>query len=99
VLAILDLSMQGLNFSLEQSRDEYRGLSHWEWGNNTRALPFLIETPNPGQTTHLSNRDPVNDPVNPLHHRVGKQLTGSLTGSRLTTPSTPCTTASANSWP
>jgi len=74
VLAILDLSMQGLNFSLEQSRDEYRGLSHWEWGNNTRALPFLIETPNPGQTTHLSNRDPVNDPVNPLHHRVGKQL-------------------------
>ena len=74
VYAILDLSGQGLHFNLEQSRPEFRGLSHREWGDHTKALAFLTETPNPGQTPGVPNQDPVNDPVNPLYDRVGRQL-------------------------
>ena len=36
VLAILDLSMQGIDINLEPSREEFRGLSHREWGDHTR---------------------------------------------------------------
>ena len=74
VYAVLDLSAQGLHFNLEPSRQEFRGLSHREWGDHTKALAFLTETANPGQTDEYSSPDVVNDPENPLHDRVGRQL-------------------------
>lgn len=74
VLAILDLSMQGIHINLEPSREEFRGLSHREWGDHTPALAFLTETANPGQTPDMVNPDVITDPVNPLHDRAGRQL-------------------------
>lgn len=74
VLAILDLSMQGIHINLEPSREEFRGLSHREWGDHTQALAFLTETVNPAQTPSFVNPDITNDPDNPLHDRVGRQL-------------------------
>jgi len=74
VYAVLNLSAQGLHFTLEPSRPEFRGLSHREWGDHTPALAFLTETGNPGQTSEYENPDIVNDPKNPLHERVGRQL-------------------------
>lgn len=74
VFAVLDLSMQGIDINLEPSREEFRGLSHREWGDHTPVLAFLTETANPGQTPNMVNPDVVNDPVNPLHDRVGRQL-------------------------
>ncbi len=74
VFAVLDLSAQGIHINLEPSREEFRGLSHREWGDHTRALAFLTETANPGQTPDMINPDVVHDPVNPLHDRTGRQL-------------------------
>lgn len=74
VFAILDLSAQGIHINLEPSREEFRGLSHREWGDHTQALSFLTETANPGQSPDIVNPDVINDPVNPLHDRVGRQL-------------------------
>src|SRR5690606_2337406 len=48
VFAILDLSAQGIHINLEPSREEFRGLSHREWGDHSQALSFLTETANPG---------------------------------------------------
>lgn len=72
--AILELSMQGIHINLEPSREEFRGLSHREWGDHTPALAFLTESANPGQTPNLDNPDVINDDVNPLVDRVGRQL-------------------------
>lgn len=74
ILAILDLSMQDLHITLEPSQEGFRGLSHREWGDFTPALAFLTETGNPGQDSSIKNPDVVNDPDNPLHDRVGRQL-------------------------
>lgn len=74
VLAILDLSMQGIHINLEPSQEEFRGLSHREWGDHTPALAVLTETVNPGQTASILHPDIVNDPTYPLHDRVGRQL-------------------------
>ncbi|MBO8140947.1 MAG: succinylglutamate desuccinylase/aspartoacylase family protein [Firmicutes bacterium] len=74
VHAVIDLSMQGLNVTLEPSREEFRGLSHREWGDHTPALAFLTETANPGQAPEIANPDVVNDPENPLRDRTGRQL-------------------------
>lgn len=48
-LASMNLQVTGLNMGVEQSPANLRGLSHREWGDNTQALAFLIETPNPSQ--------------------------------------------------
>lgn len=74
VLAILDLSAQGLHINLEPSREEFRGLTHREWGDHTQALAFLTETGNPGMSSRNPNPDVVTDPDHPLHDRVGRQL-------------------------
>ena len=47
-LAILDLSEEGINLSLDLSPPN-DGFSHREWGNRTQAFAFLIETANPLQ--------------------------------------------------
>ena len=68
--AVIELETMGIDMKLEQSREEFRGLSHREIGDHTQALSFLLETPNPGQ----EGGDPVNDPAHPLYARVGIHL-------------------------
>ena len=45
--AVLGLEMLDQNYSPELSPDNFRGLSHREWGDNTNTAPFLMETSNP----------------------------------------------------
>jgi hypothetical protein len=73
--AIIDMQMQGVDLKLEESSDEFLGLSHKEFGDKTPALAFLSETPNPGQDTdRVDVPDAVNDPEYPLFHRVSLQI-------------------------
>lgn len=73
-IAVIDLELEGIAMKLEPSREEFRGLSHRELGDLTRALVFLIETPNPGQEPGLGAPDVIADPHHPLEERVGAQL-------------------------
>lgn len=73
-LAILDLDAAGIPMKLEPSSETFRGLSHREWGDATKAHAFLFETPNPGMTEKAAGVDLVNDPRLPLAKRVGVQL-------------------------
>jgi len=45
--AILGLEMADLQFSPETSPKNFHGLSHREWGDYTKTIPFLMETSNP----------------------------------------------------
>lgn len=74
VLAVVELELQGIIMNVEHSSEEFKGLSHREWGDHTRAAAYLIETPNPGQTSSIVDPDVVNDPVNPLSKRAATQL-------------------------
>lgn len=74
VLAVVDLELQGIIMNVEHSSEEFKGLSHREWGDHTQAAAYLIETPNPGQTSSIADPDVVNDPVNPLSKRAATQL-------------------------
>ncbi|NMA62339.1 MAG: hypothetical protein GX956_10690 [Firmicutes bacterium] len=74
VLAVVELELQGIIMNVEHSSEEFKGLSHREWGDHTRAAAYLIETPNPGQTSSIADPDVVNDPVNPLSKRAATQL-------------------------
>ncbi len=47
--AVLDLEFEGLQYSLEISPPNFRGLSHREWGDASDVYPFLMETSNPIQ--------------------------------------------------
>lgn len=47
--AVLGLELEDLNYAPELSPVNFRGLSHREWGDNTDAIPFLMETSNPIQ--------------------------------------------------
>lgn len=47
--AILDLEMEGLSYAPELSPNNFHGLSHREWGDNTSVLPILMETSSPIQ--------------------------------------------------
>ena len=53
-MALFDLELEGVYLKLEISRPEHAGISHWEFGENTDALSFLTETPNPGQNWSLA---------------------------------------------
>nr|MBN2278079.1 succinylglutamate desuccinylase/aspartoacylase family protein [candidate division Zixibacteria bacterium] len=44
--AVLELEFEGLRYSPEMSPINFRGLSHREWGDHTKAIPFLMETSN-----------------------------------------------------
>lgn len=74
VLAVVELEFQGIVMSVEHSSEEFRGLSHREWGDHTKAAAYLIETPNPGQTASIIDADVVNDPKYPLSKRAATQL-------------------------
>jgi hypothetical protein len=74
VIAIVELELKGVKMNVEQSSEEFRGLSHREWGDHTQAYAYLIETPNPGQSPNIVDPDVVNDPKFPLAMRVATQL-------------------------
>jgi hypothetical protein len=48
-MAVLNLEFENLKYALEISPQNFKGLSHREWGDNTEVLPFLMETSNPIQ--------------------------------------------------
>ncbi len=72
--ATLALETAGVEMKLERSSDTFRGLSHREWGDATRAMSFLFETPNPGQGSGGARADLVNDAKLPLARRVAVHL-------------------------
>ena len=47
--AAIELEFEGLNYSLEPSPYNFRGLSHREWQDFTDTFPILLETANPIQ--------------------------------------------------
>ena len=47
--ALFTLEMENLQYALEMSPVNFRGLSHREWGDNSHVFPFLMETSNPIQ--------------------------------------------------
>ena len=77
-LAILDLDAAGVGMRLERSSETFRGLSHREWGDATKAHAFLFETPHPGMVKKTAGVDMVSDPKLPLSRRVGLQLSSFL---------------------
>ena len=76
--AILDLDAGGIKMKLDSSPEEFRGLSHKEWGDATKAHAFLFETPNPAMGNNNPNVDFVNDPQYSLAKRVGLHLSSFL---------------------
>ena len=72
--ALFDLEAQGLVMKLERSSETFRGLSHREWGDATKAQAYLFETPSPSMVNDTKGVDFVNDPKLPLSKRVGGQL-------------------------
>jgi hypothetical protein len=72
--AVLDLESQGLTMKLEPSSETFRGLSHREWGDETKAQAYLFETPSPSMATNAKGVDVVEDRRLPLSRRVGGQL-------------------------
>ncbi len=72
--AILELEGMGLTMKLEPSSETFRGLSHREWGDATKAQAYLFETPSPSMVDDTKGIDFVNDPKLPLSKRVAGQL-------------------------
>jgi hypothetical protein len=72
--ALFDLEGLGLVMKLERSSDTFRGLSHREWGDATKAQAYLFETPSPSMVNDTASVDFVNDPKLPLSKRVGGHL-------------------------
>lgn len=69
-LAVLDVEDEtGVSFHLENSRDEFAGYSHWEWGK-LGISAFLVETPNPAQPTDDPTVDQLSNAVAPMAKRV-----------------------------
>ncbi len=88
--AVLDLEFEDLQFALELSPENFRGLSHREWGDGTRVIPFLMETSNPiqgrlrGRTSEALIVDGT-DPWYATAERLGTmRITYSQSGEPLT---------------
>jgi hypothetical protein len=45
----LEMTMEDAKYAPELSPENFRGLSHREWGDNTDVAPFLMETSSPVQ--------------------------------------------------
>jgi predicted deacylase len=73
-IAVLSLDAAGIQMKLEPSAESFRGLSHREWGDATKAQAFLFETPNPGMGESQTAVNQISDPRFPLAKRVGVQL-------------------------
>ncbi|MBU1080147.1 MAG: hypothetical protein KKB59_06610, partial [Spirochaetes bacterium] len=75
VNVVFDLEDKGIDLKLDRSSDEFRGLSHREWGDGSAAAAFLVETPNPAQESDPGLVvDQLRDPLFPLWKRVGAHL-------------------------
>lgn len=72
--AVLGLELKGIAMKLEPSSENFRGLSHREWGDAAKTQSYLVETPNPAMAAGAKGADPVNDPVNPLWKRTGTHI-------------------------
>jgi hypothetical protein len=48
-VAVMELEMENIEYSLEPSPVNFHGLSHREWQDFTQAFPILMETANPIQ--------------------------------------------------
>lgn len=75
--AVLGLEFENLQYALEMSPQNFRGLSHREWGDSTAAYPFLMETSNPiqGRLRGKTSSDLVvsgNDPYYREAIKIGK---------------------------
>lgn len=73
-MAVLDLEFEDIQMKLEHSSEEFRGLSHREFGDHTDALSFLIETPNPSQDQNVKQPYTLDHPKFPLWKRVYTHL-------------------------
>jgi hypothetical protein len=73
-LAVVNLEVQGLSVKLESSSDQFRGLSHREWGDTSAAQTYLFETASPSMANDATGVDVVNDQRLPLSKRVGAHL-------------------------
>lgn len=73
-MVVLDLEFEGIYMKLERSSEEFRGLSHREFGDHTNAFAFLIETPNPSQDKDSKSPYTLDDPNFPLWKRVYAHL-------------------------
>lgn len=73
-LAALDLEERAnVSFRLEESKPEFAGYSHWEWGK-LGIHAFLVETFNPAQPSDEPAVDQFNNAELPLGERVYVQL-------------------------
>lgn len=73
-LAVLDLEeTAGKSFRLEESKPEFAGYSHWEWGK-LGIHAFLVETFNPAQPSDDPTIDQFNNSKAPLAGRVYAHL-------------------------
>jgi hypothetical protein len=70
--AVLGLEFEGLQYALELSPDNFRGLSHREWGERTGASPFLMETSNPiqGRLRGATNEELIVKGIEPKYARA-----------------------------
>ena len=84
--AVLDLEFENLQYALEISPKNFRGLSHREWGDGSDVYPFLMETSNPiqGRLRGKTNSDLIINgkdeqyerAVNTKSFRISYELSG-----------------------
>ena len=72
--AVLALEAAGVTMKLEPSSESFRGLSHREWGDATKAQSYLFETPSPTMVDKTAGIDTVYDKALPLARRVAVHL-------------------------
>ena len=71
---VFTLGDRGINLKPEVSIPGFRGISHYEIGNETSCIPFLSETPNPAMNEYAVKPDPLHDAKHPIEERVGITL-------------------------
>ena len=69
--ALFLLEDRGTTLKLEQSAPGYRGICHYEIGENSDCLAFLSETPNPGMDQWSRKPDPLGLKKYPIAERTG----------------------------
>lgn len=72
--AVLYLQMEGLDYSLEPSPDNFRGLSHREWGDHLHIPAILMETANVVQGRYRGRTTPdlVLTGKDPFHYEAAQ---------------------------
>ncbi len=75
VMASLDLSAMGVEIGIEPSPLGLRGLSHREWGDNTGAYAFLLESANASQGRLRGKTDAllVTTGIDPMYVKAFKR--------------------------